>query len=49
LLTRLQTWTLGFDRGITINDALIRNIFWVLILWLCAAWMGWFAEKRNAL
>jgi hypothetical protein len=49
LLTRLQTWTLGFDRGITINDALIRNIFWVLILWLCAAWMGWFAKKRNAL
>lgn len=49
LFTRLQTWTLGFDSSIRINDALVRNIFWVLIFWLCAAWMGWFLEKRNAL
>ena len=49
LLTRLQTWTFGFDRGITINDALIRNMVWVLILWITSAWMGWFAEKRNAM
>jgi hypothetical protein len=49
LLTRLQTWTHGFDKSVTINDALIRNMVWVLILWLTAAWMGWFAEKRNAI
>ena len=49
LLTRLQTWTHGFNKGITINDALIRNMVWVLILWLTSAWMGWFAEKRNAI
>ena len=49
LLTRIQTWVFGFDKGITINDALIRNMVWVLILWLTSAWMGWFAEKRNAM
>jgi transglutaminase-like putative cysteine protease len=49
LLTRLYTWIYGFDKGITINDLLIQNMVWVLILWLCSAWMGWFAEKRNAM
>jgi transglutaminase-like putative cysteine protease len=48
LWARLQTWMLGFDRSVTINDSLIRNMVWALILWLCAAWMGWFAEKREA-
>ncbi|HKI54744.1 MAG TPA: transglutaminase-like domain-containing protein [Anaerolineales bacterium] len=48
LLMRFQTWTYGFNKGITTNDSLIRNMVWVLILWLTAAWMGWFAEKRNA-
>ncbi|HSG45063.1 MAG TPA: hypothetical protein VLA72_18095, partial [Anaerolineales bacterium] len=37
LLTRLQTWTFGFDKGITVNDALIRNMLWVLIFWLISA------------
>ena len=49
LLTRLQTWGLGFNKGVTVNDALIRSMVWVLILWLTSAWIGWFAEKRNAL
>ena len=49
LVVRLQTWTLGFDKNITINDALIRNMVWTLTLWLCSAWMGWFAGKRNAI
>jgi len=48
LWARMQTWLIGFDRSVTINDALIRNMVWALILWLCAAWMGWFAEKQNA-
>ena len=49
LFTRLQIWGFGFHEGTTINDALIRNMIWILILWLIAAWMGWFAQKRNAI
>ena len=48
LVVRFQTWMIGFDKNITINDALIRNMVWALTLWLCSAWMGWFAGKRNA-
>lgn len=48
LTMRLQTWLMGFDASVQINDPLVRNIVWVLILWLCSAWMGWFAAKRNA-
>ena len=48
LWARIQIWALGFTRNITINDALVRNMAWGLMLWLCAAWMGWFARKRNA-
>ena len=48
LRIRLQTWMIGFDRSVTINDALVRNMAWTLILWLFSAWMGWFANKRNA-
>jgi hypothetical protein len=43
LMTRLQTWMLGSNRSVAINDALVRNMVWALILWLCSAWMGWFA------
>lgn len=49
LFERLQTWAVGFRRNVTINDSLIRNMVWVYIIWLCAAWMGWFGTKRNAL
>lgn len=48
LMTRLQAWAIGFNQGVTVDDALVRNMFWTLVLWLCAAWMGWFAEKRDA-
>jgi len=49
LLTRLQAWILGLYQGVFINDPLISSIVWVLILWFISAWMGWFAEKRNAM
>jgi len=45
----LQSWLRGFKENIMVNDALLRNMAWVLFLWLCAAWMGWFAQKRNTL
>ena len=48
LWMRLQTWWLGLSRNVTINDALIRNLVWLLILWGVAAWMGWFASRRLA-
>ena len=48
LLTRWQTWVRDLYQGAPINDPLIAGLLWVLILWLASAWMGWFAEKRNA-
>src|SRR5215203_62354 len=48
LTMRLQTWLAGFDRNVTVNDALIRNLVWLLMLWFLAAWMGWFTARRNA-
>jgi transglutaminase-like putative cysteine protease len=48
LWARLQDWLPGFNARGTILDPLIRNMVWMLILWLCAAWMGWFAERRSA-
>lgn len=49
LMVRLQTWLAGFDENISVNDSLIRSLFWILIHWLVSAWLGWFAEKRKAL
>lgn len=48
LALRLQVWLAGFNRNVTINDALVRNLIWLLILWLLAAWTGWFTARRNA-
>lgn len=48
LMVRLQTWMLGTNKSVAINDALVRNMVWALILWLCSAWTGWFAHRRNA-
>ena len=48
LWARLRDWIPNINAGGTIHDPLIRNIIWTLILWLCAAWMGWFAEQRSA-
>jgi transglutaminase-like putative cysteine protease len=48
LSARVHTWTLGFNKNITVNDPLVRNMAWILIMWLIAAWTGWFAGRRNA-
>jgi hypothetical protein len=48
LLTRIQSWMTDLEQGLKVNDSLIRNMIWVLTLWLCSAWMGWFARRRNA-
>ena len=49
LSLRFQTWLTGLNQNVTVNDALIRNMVWVLIMWLVSAWMGWFAARRNAI
>ena len=48
LALRFQTWLMGLDASVRVNDGLIRNLIWLLILWLMAAWMGWFTARRNA-
>lgn len=48
LWLRVQTWLTGFASG-SVNDALIRNLVWILLHWLVTAWMGWHVEKRKAL
>ncbi|HEX6034499.1 MAG TPA: transglutaminase domain-containing protein [Anaerolineales bacterium] len=47
--SRFQTWLIGLRGNIIVNDALIRNMVWLLIMWLISAWMGWFAGRRNAI
>ncbi len=47
LALRFQAWMFGFNITVTINDALIRNMVWTLVLLLCSAWMGWFAARRS--
>lgn len=48
LWTRVQVWLMSLSENITVNDALVRGLAWTLIMWLVAAWMGWFAGRRNA-
>lgn len=48
LALRFQTWFMGFDTNVRVNDGLIRNMIWLLILWLFAGWIGWFSARRNA-
>ena len=48
LSLRVQTWGMGLNRNVTVNDALVRNMVWLLIMWLISAWIGWFAGRRNA-
>lgn len=45
---RIQIWLMSLNKDVTVNDALVLNLVWTLILWLIAAWMGWFAGRRNA-
>ncbi|HJS17171.1 MAG TPA: transglutaminase-like domain-containing protein, partial [Anaerolineales bacterium] len=49
LVARWQTWLLGIDKNVTVNDALIRHMIWSLLIWLLAAWTGWFAARRKAI
>ena len=49
LAARLQTWMIGINKNVTVNDALVRNMMWILIMWLISAWTGWFAGRRNAI
>jgi len=48
LSQRVQVWLAGLDKNVTVNDPLVRNMVWTLIMWLISAWMGWFAGRRNA-
>ena len=49
LTARWQSWMLGIGKNITVNDALIRNMIWSIVMWCLAAWTGWFAARRNAI
>lgn len=48
LTARWQTWLIGLDKNVTVNDALIRSLIWTLAIWCLAAWTGWFAARRSA-
>lgn len=48
LLARFQT-ELASIESFRIKDVLIRNMLWMFLLWLLAAWIGWFAGKRNGM
>ncbi len=45
---RVQGWLLSLEKPESINDGLVRSMIWTLIVWLIAAWMGWFTGRRNA-
>jgi len=49
LALRWQIWIVGLYIDVRVNDSLIRNMIWLLILWLIAAWMGWYTGRRNAI
>src|SRR5690242_509975 len=46
---RLQGWLISLSTGETIDDGLVRSMIWTLMVWLIAAWLGWFTGKRNAI
>jgi transglutaminase-like putative cysteine protease len=48
LSLRVQGWLMSVNKGETLNDGLVRSMIWALILWLFAAWIGWFTGRRNA-
>lgn len=48
LAARWQTWLIGVNKNVTVNDALIRNLIWTLVMWCLAAWTGWFTARRSA-
>jgi transglutaminase-like putative cysteine protease len=48
LAARWQTWLIGVNKTVTVNDALIRSMIWILVIWCLAAWTGWFTARRSA-
>ncbi|HNB34614.1 MAG TPA: transglutaminase-like domain-containing protein [Anaerolineales bacterium] len=48
LWMRIQTWLTGFNSD-PVKDALIRSLAWLWVYWFISAWLGWHAQKRNAL
>ncbi|HSL30658.1 MAG TPA: transglutaminase domain-containing protein [Anaerolineales bacterium] len=46
---RVLVWLRSIDGNVVVNDALVRNMVWLLIVWLLAAWMGWHAARRHAI
>lgn len=49
LSLRIQPWLVSLNGNVTLNDGLVRTMIWIMIMWLVAAWMGWFAARRNAI
>src|SRR5512138_98871 len=49
LTLRMQAWLASIGQGAAVNDFLMRNLVWMLIMWAIAGWMGWFAARRNAI
>ena len=49
LSLRVRTWFVSLNSEAVVNDGLVRSMIWALIIWLVAAWMGWFAGRRNAI
>ena len=48
LTARWQTWLIGANKNVNVNDPLIRSILWTLAIWCLAAWTGWFTARRSA-
>jgi transglutaminase-like putative cysteine protease len=46
---RVHNWFFSLTQNGSSNDGLIRSMIWTLIIWLIAAWMGWFAGRRKAI
>jgi transglutaminase-like putative cysteine protease len=49
LALRWQSWLIGINSDVRVNDPLIRNLIWTLLMWSLAAWTGWFTAGRSAL
>jgi hypothetical protein len=48
LANRWQSWLIGVQNNSAVSDTLVRNMIWTLMMWLIAAWTGWFAWQRKA-
>ena len=48
LNSRLLAWMIGVTQRSSVNDALIRDLVWLFMLWLVSAWIGWQTARRQA-